>query len=116
MAGGAWEERRVPPAVAVADLRNQAFGLPDGEEKVEHTLYPLAHFGRHFPAAVRGQDEEVQIDLHRVALVAGGLLEVDAVCKHLPPARLAEEAGAPPAHPLRPAHPRESDPRAQTGR
>src|SRR3989442_8862450 len=77
-------ERQKPPAVSVSDQRHGAGRAADGEEKVKHPLesLPNGRWDRHsIPCR---QDQEVEVDLHRVPLVASGLLEIDAIRKDLP--------------------------------
>src|SRR5262249_39805451 len=56
-------------------------GTLNGQQEVEHALDPLREPCLDDDLVARRQDQEVQVDLQRVAVVARGQLEVDAVWK-----------------------------------
>src|SRR5207253_5780725 len=100
--GRSADEGQEPTAVGVADRRYRPVGTADGEEEVEHALDTLAdHRGDGDPVS-RRENQEVEVDLDRVALIARGLLEVDAVGKDLPLALLNQNLGRAPAPACRP--------------
>ena len=100
--GGSRDERKEPSAVGIADLRHRAVRATNHHEEVEQPLEPVCHGVRHFDLVSGGQDQEVKIDLRRVALVACRLFKVDAVRENLTLALLNEDLRAPRAPAPRP--------------
>ena len=76
---GARRERQERAAVGVSDLGHRAVGAAQRQHEVEHPGHALEDRRRDRPAVSSGEDQEMQIELERVALVARRQLEVDAV-------------------------------------
>ena len=81
--GGPSGKRQQPPAVSIADLGKRSVRKTNREEKIEQLLDPRLDGCRYLDAVASGQDEEMEVDLGGVPLVASGLLKVHAVCQDL---------------------------------
>ena len=87
-------QRQQPAPIGVAEHRHRSLRVRRPEQEVEQPLHPLRDAVREHAAAARGQDQRVQVDLCGIALVAGALLEVDAVVEDLPLGLLGQDARA----------------------
>ena len=62
------------------------------DKDVKHRPHTLAADGCHFESGLRAENQEVEVDVHRVPLVTGRSFKIDAVRKDLSLDLLLEDA------------------------
>ncbi len=102
-------KRQKPSSIGVSNFGNRAVAMADSQEEVEHPLNPLRDKGRDCHPVACGQHQKVQVNLDRVALITGGLLEVDTIREYLLVILLDEDLRAQCAPPLGRSEFREHD-------